>query len=134
MPNEMKYGKVEWPSDSPIAGERMATAGEYTGQHKGTPAQDALADVDNEAYLRARETIRYGTLTPDAADNHFPDILVEVAYTATGAVTDISLAGVTYDTTGKVFSGVPSKAVSFTFKDGSTSKTATNSSGTWTIA
>ena len=134
MPNEMQYGNAEWPSDSQIAGERMATAGEYTGRHKGTAMQDAISGADNEPYLRARETIRYGTLAPDAADDHFPDILVEVAYTATGAVTDISLTGVTYDTAGKVFSGVPSKAASFTFKDGSTSKTATKNSGTWTIA
>lgn len=72
MPNEVKYGNVEWPEGSPIAGERMATSGEYTGQHKGAPTQDALADADNEAYLRARKAIRYGTLTPDAADDNFP--------------------------------------------------------------
>ncbi len=72
MPNEMKYGNVDWPSNSPISGERLSTSGEYTGQHKGTVIQDSLSDADNGAYLRARETIRYGTLTPDAGDGNLP--------------------------------------------------------------
>lgn len=134
MPNEMKYGNVDWPDGSPIEGERLATAGEYTGQHKGMPMQDALEEADNEAYLRARETVRLGTLTPDAADDNFPDRLITVAYTATGAVTEISLSGVTYDAAGKVFENVPSKTESFTFKDGETPKTATNSDGEWSIS
>ena len=72
MPNEMKYGNVDWPSGSPVSGERLATAGEYTGKHKGTVMQDSLSDADNKAYLRARETVRYGTLTPDAGDSNVP--------------------------------------------------------------
>ena len=129
MPNETKYGNADWPVGSSIAGERLATAGEYTGQHKGRPMQDALEEADNEAYLRARQTVRYGTLTPDAADDNFPDRLITVAYTATGAVTEISLSGVTYNAENDVFEDVPSKTESFTFKDGGTSKTATNSDG-----
>ena len=115
MPNEMKYGNGDWPSDSPISGERLSTSGEYTGQHKGTVIQDSLYDADNGAYLRARETVRYGTLT------------------ATGAVKEISLSGVTYNTKDKVFENVPSKTESFTFKDGETPKTATNVDGTWSV-
>lgn len=134
MPNEMNYGNVNWPDSSPIAGERMATNGEYTGQHKGTLMQDALSGADNDPYLRARGTIYYGTITPDAGDSDFPDILVSVAYTAAGAVSDISLPGVTYDTTGGGFLNVPCKTESFTFKDGGTAKTATNSDGTWSVA
>ncbi len=134
MPNEMKYGNVNWSEGSPIDGERMATNGEYTGQHIGTPIQDALSGADNEPYLSARETVRYGTLTPDASDEHFPDYLVSVPYTATGDVTDISLEGVTYDTEKDVFEGVPSKTASFTFKDGGTAKTATNTKGSWSVA
>lgn len=134
MPNEMKYGNVTWPEGSPIAGERLVTAGEYTGQHKGKPMQDALSGADNDPYLRARETVRYGTLTPDAADENFPDILVSVPYTATGEVTDISLDGVTYDAEADIFEGVPSKTASFTFKDGETAKTATNTEGAWSVA
>lgn len=133
MPNEMKYGNVDWPSGSPITGERLATAGEYTGQHKGEVMQDASSNADNDTYLRARETVRYGTLTPDARDTNFPDRLVIVGYTATGIVTEISLSGVVYNATGKVFEDVPSKTESFTFKDGGTSKTATNADGTWSV-
>lgn len=134
MPNEMNYGNVDWPEGSPIEGERLATNGEYTGQHKGAPMQDAASGADNEAYLRARETVRYGTLTPDVGDDNFPDYLVQVSYTATGAVTEISLSGVTYDAEADVFNGVPSKTPSFTFKDGETAKTATNTDGSWSVA
>ena len=134
MPNEMKYGNVDWPSSSPISGERLATAGEYTGHHKGKVMQDASTSADNDAYLRARKTVRHGTLTPDAGDANFPDRLITVGYTATGAVTEISLSGVSYNATGKVFEDVPSKTESFTFKDGETAKTASNASGTWSVA
>lgn len=133
MPNEMKYGNVDWPDSSPIEGERMATNGEYTGQHKGKALRDASSGADNEPYLRARETVRYGTLTPDAGDDNFPDYLVQVSYTATGAVTEISLSGVTYDTKEHVFKDVPSKTESFTFKDGATAKTAKNAAGVWSV-
>lgn len=77
MPNEMKYGNVKWPTGSPIAGERMATAGEYTGQHKGTATPDALTGADNDPNYRERQTVRYGTLTPDAGDDNFPQIITE---------------------------------------------------------
>lgn len=133
MPNEMKYGNVDWPDSSLIEGERMVTNGEYTGQHKGKVLQDASSGADNEPYLRARGTVRYGTLTPDAGDNNFPDYLVQVSYTATGAVTEISLSGVTYDTKEHVFKDVPSKTDSFTFKDGATAKTAKNADGVWSV-
>lgn len=133
MPNEMKYANEDWPEGSPAEGERLATNGEYTGHQVGTPIQDALPGEDNAPYLRARETVRYGTLTPDAGDEHFPDHLVSVPYAASGAVTNISLDGVTYDAELNVFEGVPSKTESFTFKDGATSKTAKNSDGAWTV-
>lgn len=134
MPNEMKYANVDWPDGSPVEGERLATNGEYTGHHVGIPIQDALPGADNAPYLRARETVRYGTLTPDAGDAHFPDRLVSVSYAATGEVTDISLEGVTYDAEADVFEGVPSKTESFTFKDGDAAKTATNTEGSWSVA
>ena len=134
MPNMMKYGNITWPDGSPIEGERLATAGEYTGQHKGAVIQDALEGADNEPYFRERETVRYGTLTPDAGDSAFPDVLITVGYTATGAITEISLPDVTYDASSKTFVDIPSKTQSFTFKDGTTLKTATNASGTWSIA
>ena len=133
MPNEMKYGNVDWPAATGAAGERLATAGEYTGQHQGTPMQDALDGADNAAYLRARQTIRLGTLAPDAGDTNFPDQLVTVPYTAAGAVTEISLPGVTYNSETDAFENVPSQTESFTFKDGETSKTAANTDGEWEV-
>lgn len=134
MPNEMKYGNVSWPDGSSIPGECLATAGEYTGQHKGMVMQDSLTGADNDTYLRARETVRYGTLIPDAGDINFPDILIKVSYTATGAVTENSLDGVTYNAEDSPFRDVPSKSESFTFKDNGTLKTATNTDGTWSVA
>lgn len=134
MPNEMKYGNVEWPADSPIGGERMATAGEYTGQHRGTPVADALAGADNAPYGRERGTVRLGTITPDAADGNFPPRLVTVAYAASGTVTEISVRGASYDPDAGKFLDVPLKTESFTFKDGETAKTATNDGGAWKFA
>lgn len=134
MPNVTKYANADWPEGSPISGERMATAGEYTGQHKGTVMQDAIPGADNAPYLRAREAVRYGTLTPDAADSNFPDRLVQVSYTASGAVTEISLTGASYNQESHVFEDVPSKTASFTFKDAGATKTATNNSGKWSVA
>lgn len=96
--------------------------------------KDSAEGADNDAYLRARETVRFGTITQDAADSNFPDTLVSVPYTAAGEVTEISLSGVTYSTNEKAFLNVPSKTESFTFKDGSGSKTATNENGTWSVA
>lgn len=134
MPNVLKYDNINWPSALSVGEERLATNGEYTGQHKGTPMQDALEKADNAPYLRARNTIRYGTITPDAADDNFPDILIDVSYTATGEVTDISLENAIYDSVNELFKDVPSKTESFTFKDGDTLKTATNSDGKWSFA
>lgn len=134
MPNVLKYDNTNWPSELSVGEERLATNGEYTGQHKGTPMQDALEKADNAPYLRARNTIRYGTITPDAADDNFPDILIDVSYTATGEITDISLENAIYDSVNELFKDIPSKTESFTFKDGDTLKTATNSGGIWSFA
>ena len=133
MPNEMKYGNVDWPEDSPIEGERLATnGGIYRTAYRDTYAGCGFR-ADNEAYLRARETVRYGTLTPDAGDDNFPDYLVQVSYTATGSVTEISLSGVTYDAEADVFNGVPRTRDLVSFKDGETEKTATNTDGSWSV-
>lgn len=74
MANQKNYGNVNWPAGSQVAGERLATNGEYTGQHKGAPLQDALSGADNAPYYTARATKRVGTLTPDAADTNFPQV------------------------------------------------------------
>lgn len=74
MANEVTYSNVSWGEDTPISGERLATNGAYTGQHKGTPMQDATQNADNDAYLVERTTIRLGTIMGDAADQNFPTI------------------------------------------------------------
>lgn len=71
MANEVIYDNVNWAEGTPIAGERLATNGHYTGEFKGTPLQDAAVDI-RVAYEVEMNTIRYGTLTPDAKDENFP--------------------------------------------------------------
>ena len=72
MPNKVKYKNVDFPAGSPIVGERMATNGNYTGQHKGTPMQDAKAEGVQAAKQVEANTIRYGTIMGDAKDTNFP--------------------------------------------------------------
>lgn len=68
MPNEVKYANLNWHSGVPVAGERLATNGHYTGQHKGTPLQDAKAGGVQGANTVEASTVRYGTILGDAAD------------------------------------------------------------------
>ena len=72
MANKVKYNNVEFPEGSPIAGERMATNGNYTGQHKGTPMQDAKVDGVQAAKQVEANIVRYGTIMGDAKDANFP--------------------------------------------------------------
>lgn len=77
MANEVKYQNQVW--GEPIAGERLSTNGHYTGEHLGTPTQDALgADTTNKNPRYVDEvTIRYGTMTQDAGDANFPETVTE---------------------------------------------------------
>lgn len=78
MANVVKYQNVDWPEGTPIAGERMATNGHYTGEHKGTPMQDKLGDTtSNAAHYVEGVTVRYGTLMQDAIDTNFPKKVTE---------------------------------------------------------
>ena len=52
MANEVKYQNQIW--GEPIAGERLSTNGHYTGEHLGTPIQDAK----NEASVMAFDEVR----------------------------------------------------------------------------
>lgn len=72
MANKVKYNNVEFPEGSPIAGERMATNGNYTGQHKGTPMQDAKVGGVQAAKQVEENIVRYGTIMGDAKDANFP--------------------------------------------------------------
>lgn len=58
---------------------------------------------------------------------------LEISYNNIGAITNISIAGVTFDDTNNKFINVPYGTTSFTFTDGVTSKTATLGSS-WSIA
>lgn len=73
MANKVKYKNVDFPEGSPIVGERMATNGNYTGQHKGTPLQDAkVSGVQTPKQVEAN-IVRYGTIMGDAKDANFPE-------------------------------------------------------------
>lgn len=77
MANEVKYQNQVW--GEPIAGERLSTNGHYTGEHKGTPTQDALGtDTTNTNPHYVEEvTVRYGTITQDAISGSTPEKVVD---------------------------------------------------------
>lgn len=74
MAHEVKYANVNWPDGTPIAGERLATNGHYTGEHKGTPMQDSKYTEANAPHYEEAVTVRYGTMTQDAIDENFPAV------------------------------------------------------------
>lgn len=69
MANEVKYNDVNLAN-----GERLATNGYYTGEHKGTPAQDGKYAEANTAHYVENATVRLGTMTQDALDEAFPAV------------------------------------------------------------
>lgn len=76
MFNEVKYANVDWVEGTPIAGERMATNGHYTGEFKGTVMQDAMnVEGANAPHYVEGVTVRYGTMMQDAADANFPKVI-----------------------------------------------------------
>jgi hypothetical protein len=77
MANTVKYNNVDFPESSPIKGERMATNGNYTGEHKGTPMQDAKSVDASQPHYVEGTIVRYGTLMQDAADTNFPTKVTE---------------------------------------------------------
>ena len=74
MANVVKYKNQVW--GEPITGERLSTNGHYTGEHLGTPTQDALgADTTNtDARYVEGVTVRYGTITQDAIEGSTPKV------------------------------------------------------------
>lgn len=72
MRTEVKYENQVW--GEPIAGERLSTNGHYTGEHKGTPMQDAIDDAANTAHYVEGVTVRYGTMTQDAIEGSTPKV------------------------------------------------------------
>ena len=74
MANEVKYSNVNWAEGTPIAGERLATNGHYTGEFKGTPMQDAKNASANAPHYVETATVRLGTMMGDAKDANFPTV------------------------------------------------------------
>lgn len=64
MRKNVKYENQVW--GAPISGERLSTNGHYTGEHKGTPMQDAKNTDANQPHYAETATVRYGTMTQDA--------------------------------------------------------------------
>lgn len=76
MANVFKYNNVDWPEGTPIAGERLATNGHYTGEFKGTPMQDAKnEEVANAPHYVEGAVVRHGTMLQDAIDENFPTVV-----------------------------------------------------------
>ena len=75
MANLVKYNDVNWGEGTPIAGERLATNGHYTGEHIGVPMQDAKGDSKaNAAHYKETGIVRFGTMMGDALDESYPTI------------------------------------------------------------
>lgn len=72
MANEIKYNDVTWGEGTPIAGEKLATNGFYTGEHKGTPMQANGETI--VAHMVEASTVRLGTMMQDAIDTNFPTV------------------------------------------------------------
>lgn len=74
MANKVKYKNQVW--GEPIAGERLSTNGHYTGEHKGTPMQDALGEstTNSNAHYVEEATVRYGTMMQDAIAGSTPEV------------------------------------------------------------
>lgn len=80
MANIVKYTNVDWPEGTPIAGERLATNGHYTGEFKGTPMQDAKnEEAANAPHYVEGVVVRYGTMLGDAIDTNLPTVVEETA-------------------------------------------------------
>lgn len=77
MANIVQYENQVWGEDTSIAGERLSTNGHYTGEHKGTPMQDALTSGTDVAHGVEAATVRYGTMTQDSIEGSTPEIVVE---------------------------------------------------------
>lgn len=75
MPNVVKYNNVDWAEGTPIAGERLATNGHYTGEHLGTVMQDEAVSGAETAHAVEAGIVRYGTMMQDAKDAHFPTVV-----------------------------------------------------------
>lgn len=92
-----KYADQNWAVGTAVAGEKLSANGYYTGQHKGAPTQDALGGAANiDPYDVEHNTVRYGTITQDAAtDANMPTSgAVMVAFNLTNCTASVAPGGV----------------------------------------
>ena len=138
MANKVKYANVDFPSGSPIVGERMATNGHYTGEFKGTPMQDVEnKHPANYPHYVEGVTVRYGTILQDAIDTNAPAVGVGIIQNLTGVKSSLTSAtvkkgadvNITY--TKETGYTLPS---AITVKVGDTTLTAGDSVYTWTAS
>ena len=90
MANEVRYENLNWPVGSPVAGERLATNGYYTGHHKGSVMQDNAVEGTEQPYEVEENIVRYGTMTGDYLDEHFPSLSVSLTQTLTKCTSSVS--------------------------------------------
>lgn len=101
-------------------------------------AVDSFDDNDGElgisgTFLGQSDPIE-GTfdISTNTFEEGFTKKVVDVAYTNTGSITEISVQGITFNDSEDKFKGVPFDLDKFTFKDNGALKTATLGSS-WTI-
>lgn len=75
MANIVKYENQVW--GEPITGERLSTNGHYTGEHKGTPMQDAKVSGTQTAHGVEEGIVRLGTMMQDAIEGSTPKVVTE---------------------------------------------------------
>lgn len=124
-------------SNAKTEGENIEfTSKQLTG--KALPFTNEIVDGDIGLILDSLDP----TVDQTMLNNFFKEVqflkeisTIDVVYTGytTGAVSDISIAGVTFDSSTKKFLNVPASTTTFTFKLDSVSTTATNSGGTWSF-
>lgn len=63
-----KYTDQVWKA--PIAGETLSVNGYYVGEHLGKPMQaTGETEANADAHYVEHNTVRFGTITQDAASN-----------------------------------------------------------------
>ena len=75
MANIVKYENQVW--GEPITGERLSTNGHYTGEHKGTPMQDAKTEGVDAPHGVEEGIVRLGTMMQDAIEGSTPKVVAE---------------------------------------------------------
>lgn len=90
--NIFKYADQKWTEPESVKDEVLTINGHYTGEHLGTPIQDAAdATVSADPYYVAHRTDHYGTISQDADSN--ANMPTKSALTVTKTLTGCTLVG-----------------------------------------